>query len=146
MVTNSTNEDFEPYTYGASPNPNYPQPISVVTGTQEVAVRGKNIINIPDQSDYTSNGVSTIISNGVMNISGTPTSSWCNITTASTPMSINIKANKTITFWRNQTYSKPLSIRLYHTDNTLHPRHKLPHRVSLSYPAPKHYSALLGRS
>lgn len=45
MVTNSTNEDFEPYTYGASPNPNYPQPISVVTGTQEVVVRGKNLFN-----------------------------------------------------------------------------------------------------
>lgn len=39
----STKTSFEPYTAGASPNPSYPQTISVVSGEQEVRVCGKNI-------------------------------------------------------------------------------------------------------
>ena len=34
---------YEPYTNGASPNPDYKQDIHVVTGTQDVVVSGKNV-------------------------------------------------------------------------------------------------------
>lgn len=41
-----TNKNFEPYCGGIpSPNPNYPQDIQVVTGTQIVKVEGKNLVN-----------------------------------------------------------------------------------------------------
>ena len=48
MVTKGTTQQtFEKYTGGqASPNPTYPQPIEVVTGTQEVKVENVNLANI----------------------------------------------------------------------------------------------------
>ena len=46
----STIHDFEPYCGGIpSPNPNYPQDIQVVTGTQEVLVTGSNLIGLTTQ-------------------------------------------------------------------------------------------------
>lgn len=46
MVRKSTTTDtYEPFTNGASPNPNYPQNIEVVTGTQNVKVCGKNLFD-----------------------------------------------------------------------------------------------------
>lgn len=44
----STASDYEPYTGGASPNPDYPQDIKVVTGEQTVKITGKNILNLND--------------------------------------------------------------------------------------------------
>ena len=40
---NTPDYTYEPYTNGASPNPNYPQPINVVTGRQELKICGKNL-------------------------------------------------------------------------------------------------------
>lgn len=48
LEENSTATSFEPYTYGASPNPDYPQNIEVVTGTQNVDICGKNLFNVID--------------------------------------------------------------------------------------------------
>ena len=46
ISTNSSKTSYEPYVGGtASPNPSYPQEIEVVTGEQEVTVRGTNLIN-----------------------------------------------------------------------------------------------------
>ena len=46
MVRKSTTSDaYEPYTYGASPNPDYPQNIEVVTGENNITICGKNIFN-----------------------------------------------------------------------------------------------------
>lgn len=43
-ATNYIDEDFEPYVGGtASPNPDYPQDIQVVTGEQTVEITGKNL-------------------------------------------------------------------------------------------------------
>lgn len=39
----STSTDFERYTYGASPNPNYPQEVQVVTGDNTINIVGKNL-------------------------------------------------------------------------------------------------------
>ena len=45
LCEGTNNTIYEKYTNGASPNPTFPQPISVVTGTQEVAVKGKNLFD-----------------------------------------------------------------------------------------------------
>ena len=45
--TSTTINDFEPYTGGqASPNPDYPQDIHVVSGDNEIEVCGKNLIGL----------------------------------------------------------------------------------------------------
>lgn len=47
MVCNSsTATDFEPYTNGASPNPDYPQPINVVSGDNTITVSGRNLAKL----------------------------------------------------------------------------------------------------
>ena len=43
MVAQSLDTTYEPYTNGASPNPDYPQEIKNVTGRQEVEICGKNL-------------------------------------------------------------------------------------------------------
>lgn len=49
----STATDYEPYTGGnPAPNPDYPYPVNVVTGDNEVKVGNKNILS-PNFSDYT---------------------------------------------------------------------------------------------
>lgn len=55
---------FEPYTYGASPNPSYPQNIEVVTGENDIIIEGKNLAlnDTPDNPDanYTSAGTGSL--------------------------------------------------------------------------------------
>ena len=41
----STATDYESYTNGPSPNPNYPQPIHVVTGSNTIGVQGRNLFD-----------------------------------------------------------------------------------------------------
>ena len=41
----STATDYEPYTNGASPNPDYPQDIQVVSGDNTIKVEGKNLFD-----------------------------------------------------------------------------------------------------
>lgn len=51
LEVGSTATAFEPYVGGtASPNPDYPQAVNVVTGSQAIAITGKNIC---DESDLT---------------------------------------------------------------------------------------------
>ena len=38
--------EYEPFTNGPSPNPDYPQEIQVVTGDNEVQIQGKNLANL----------------------------------------------------------------------------------------------------
>ena len=45
MLTNNEDSDYEPYTNGASPNPDYPQDVHVVTGDNTINITGKNLIN-----------------------------------------------------------------------------------------------------
>ena len=63
-ITDST---YEPYTNGASPNPDYPQDIQVVSGDNTIEICGKNLLDInnpmyvnkPLQSDGVVSGNST---------------------------------------------------------------------------------------
>lgn len=51
MISNSNNNNFEPYTGGtASPNPDYPQNVEVVSGENKVKVVNKNLF---DKNDLT---------------------------------------------------------------------------------------------
>ena len=43
--TSTTINNWERYTYGASPNPNYPQEVQTVSGRQEVEILGKNLFD-----------------------------------------------------------------------------------------------------
>ena len=45
IIEGSTATDYEPYTNGASPNPDYPQEITNVTGDVEVVIENKNIFD-----------------------------------------------------------------------------------------------------
>lgn len=46
MLRLSTESDtYEPYTFGTSPNPSYPQPIEVVTGQNDITICGKNLFD-----------------------------------------------------------------------------------------------------
>ena len=74
--TSITPEDFvyQPYTGGIpAPNPDYPQPIQVVTGEQTVTVTGKNLFNpdAPFTISGDSNLTKTIIPTGVRMTCGT---------------------------------------------------------------------------
>lgn len=74
IETGSTATDYEKYTGGvASPNPDYPQDVHVVTGDNEINVVGKNILENTFQSQ-TANGITfTRNENGSLSFSGTAT-------------------------------------------------------------------------
>lgn len=45
MISKSSNAEYEPYTNGVTPRPDYPQPVNVVSGDNEVVVRGKQLFD-----------------------------------------------------------------------------------------------------
>ena len=65
--------EYEIFTGGiASPNPDYPQAVNTVTGRQEIAVTGKNLLVIPD-GVYTVTGCVFTRLNNTITCSGTNT-------------------------------------------------------------------------
>lgn len=75
--TSSTMPKYEPYTGGtASPNPDYPQEITNVTGDVEVKVQNKNLLPILPAQSKTLSGI-TLTSNGdgSYSVKGTSTQS-----------------------------------------------------------------------
>lgn len=63
MLTDTSQTDFEPYTNGASPNPDYPQEIEVVTGLNEVKVEGKNLFDLDNIQVNNTDRVTYVIDN-----------------------------------------------------------------------------------
>lgn len=53
-LNSETDKSFEPYTNGASPNPDYPQEVEVIEGSVDVEVIGKNLANINDNTNNVS--------------------------------------------------------------------------------------------
>ena len=92
--------DYEPY--GVSPSPDYPSEIESVgtyfsfdeeTGKYGIEVKntGKNLLNLPDGT-YTHNGITAVISSGVITINGTATAtSFLTI-----PINLDLKSNFSI--------------------------------------------------
>lgn len=71
MICTSLPFDYEPYTNGASPNPDYPQEVKTVTGDNSIIIRGKNLFNLTGLSNSLVSGSgSEITFNGTKSGSG----------------------------------------------------------------------------
>lgn len=67
----STATEFEPYCGGqASPNPDYPQEIKVVTGDNVVRHVGKNLLDLKNGT-YIATDITGVVENGVITLNGT---------------------------------------------------------------------------
>lgn len=71
LWVSTDNINYEPFVPDM-PSPDYPSEIECVKDTIQVKDVGKNLLNIPDGT-YTSNGLTAVISNGIININGTST-------------------------------------------------------------------------
>ena len=74
----SSKTSFEPYTGGtASPNPDYPQRVEIVSGDNTIKVCGKNLFNLTPYSDR---GITfEENSDGTIKIYGTATTTYCSV-------------------------------------------------------------------
>ncbi len=70
----STLHDYEPYTFGPTPNPNVPQPIETVTGRQKIDVVGKNLFDYTTTSFALPEYVNIETVNNTITITTTQTS------------------------------------------------------------------------
>ena len=50
LINSGDNENWEPYTNGPAPNPDYPFPIHTVSGENNIKIENKNLINFGTQS------------------------------------------------------------------------------------------------
>ena len=72
LSAGSTATAYEPYVGGtASPNPDYPQPISVVTGENVVKITGKNLFNQGQYTGGTNYGITTTFATEQIKVAGT---------------------------------------------------------------------------
>jgi hypothetical protein len=111
----ATATSYEPYVGGIpSPNPDYPQPVQTVTGTQTVEIFGKNLAHfIPKESKgYTPRYDADT---GTIYVSGTNTDSWSNI---GETVAADIPAGTYTISVDNPSSSFRYNIRLAYADNT----------------------------
>ena len=121
----SSATSWEPYTNGASPNPDYPQDIHVVSGDNSIDVCGKNLFNVENGTrtfggqtysiednifKFSSTTVSGGISAGVI----TPYTSYSFDTSSSYVWSLNKKSGN---WTKGSTYPRVL-IYIKYSDNT----------------------------
>ena len=118
LVSGSTADyDFEPYVGGiASPNPDYPQDINVVTGEQTIKFVGKNLFgNVPNPA--ASNGITTTKNaDGSYTLTGTTTDTW---STTVTNLAQRIPAG-TYTMSVSNPQQFVITLRFYDADGTRH--------------------------
>jgi len=70
LTKDSSSYDFEPYTNGAAPNPDYPFPVKSVTGENEVVISQQIIPSEYTQVDYISSGGTQYIATGIKGAPG----------------------------------------------------------------------------
>ena len=93
----STATGFEPYTNGASPNPDYPQDVHVVTGDNTIKVEGKNYCNGINQDIFLNNAVNQCgISSGNSGLYIPVTSNTYTISTKITQTRYRVACSKNI--------------------------------------------------
>lgn len=90
IESGSSATSYEPYTNGASPNPDYPQDIQVVSGDNTIKVEGKNLLDITATSQTKNNVVFTVNSDGTVLANGK-----ANGTSNLSLGTLNLKANTT---------------------------------------------------
>jgi hypothetical protein len=66
--------DYEPFTNGASPNPEYPQEIEVLEGDLSYKVNGKNLLK--GNGTTISYGLTNTLENGKVTLNGTIAANW----------------------------------------------------------------------
>ena len=72
LSAGSTATAYEPYVGGTpAPNPDYPQPISVVTGENVVKITGKNLFNQGQYTGGTNYGITTTFATEQIKVAGT---------------------------------------------------------------------------
>lgn len=104
LVAGSTaDSDFEPYTAGPAPNPDYPQNVQVVTGEQSIKISSKNLQSIGNST--TSHGITfTTNADGSITINGT--------TTESAYFNLNNTASTYLELKRGLTYTLSAGVEL----------------------------------
>ncbi len=82
-ISTTYQENYEPFTNGASPNPDYPQEIKTITDSLKVTSCGRNLFDM-NKTPYpiTANGLTITTKNGYFIVNGTCTSTYANITSA----------------------------------------------------------------
>ena len=73
MISTSNDTTYEPYTNGASPNPDYPQEIHNVSGDNTIEICGKNLFN---PSKFTTKGNVSITSDGIISSTAGSGDAW----------------------------------------------------------------------
>ena len=63
-MVKTQNEPWEKFTYGASPNPDYPQEINRATGDNQVKVVGKNLVSLGTQKNGYVDTTTSIFNDG----------------------------------------------------------------------------------
>lgn len=80
IVAGSTADyNFEPYTNGPAPNPDYPQAVQTVTGENVISITGKNLF---DYTTYRQSGqglTNTLNADGTITTTGIPTGNFARI-------------------------------------------------------------------
>ena len=88
--------NWEPYTSGQpSPNPEYPQPIKVVTGEQNIEIKNKNLLKLLNINSTFSGVQVTVNSDKSITLNGTCTSNYA----------INIITNWSLSLENGKTYT-----------------------------------------
>lgn len=129
LVAGSTaDSDFEPYTAGPAPNPDYPQNVQVVTGEQTMKAMGKNLLRLVQMSTPSQGITTTVNSDGSITVSGTASSSWATLTRASTDVALS--SGETYTFSIDKEL--PVSIGLISSGVTRQDFNIAPKRTSVT--------------
>jgi hypothetical protein len=72
MISNSSDITYEPYTNGASPNPDYPQEIVNISGKSTLKDVGKNLLSLTNLTPSTKSGITLTKNNdGTITLNGT---------------------------------------------------------------------------
>ena len=116
MVTDSSDTEWEKFTFGASPNPDYPQPINNLSGDVAYKVSGKNLLDIKSYLKQSDRGIiPTYNQDGSVTLSGTATTNFSNFTRN---ISDVLEKNKTYTLSVIGTKNFAIGCRVFYNDDT----------------------------
>lgn len=99
---NDVPTDYEPYTGSiASPNPNYPQPIRVVTGEQNITIQSKNLF---DKSNYSNNRIVSRATGELAQNNSYGTTDYIKVKANQTYYQSNVNAYYSVLYDENKEY------------------------------------------
>lgn len=111
--TTITSDNFVYAKFGKSPSLNYPSELKYVDGNYDIEVGNKNLLKLIDKT-YTSQGVTTIIKDGLIYCSGITTQKYFDIgNSTNNSIKINVSANTNYIFSRTKASKYNLFVKLY---------------------------------